>query len=169
MNLRCLSTFLLAILLCACSSLPKPAEQTVSPTSQGETALDYAAQFGNLNNDTQKRELQQMSQASKTSLEARIKLATIYALPSSKLRDNAKAQNLLDELLKEKSLQPSQKNLLMLLRDFVADASKATSKLRDEQKRADAAQSKADSLQQKLEELKNIEKAMITRDQANPK
>ena len=128
--------------------------------------------------DAQRKELAivllALSQNS-TDINMRSKAAIIYATPSSKLKDNIKAQTLLDDLLKEKTLEVKQKNLLSLLRDFVADSNKLATKTKDEQKRSeaflqklDAAQQRADGLQQKLDELKDIEKTMLNRDQRKP-
>jgi hypothetical protein len=187
------SNYLIPILLClqllnSCALINKqnkPVQvvpsNTSTPASQAQTNpdwLDYTARFSDLSADMQKKELAQVLQAlsqNKTDIDLRSKAAIIYAIPASKLKDNAKAQSLLDDLLKEKTLEAKQKNLLLLLRDFVTDNTKLATKIRDEQKRSettlqklDAAQQRADALQQKLDELKDIEKTMINRDQRKP-
>jgi len=105
--------------------------------------------------------LQQNSQ-NKNDLTSRIKVAMIYALPNSKLRDTNKAQALLDDLARDKYLDGDRKILTLIMRDYIAENNRLGIKARDEQKRADA-------LQQKLDELKNIEKTMLEREQGNRK
>ncbi|BCM25358.1 hypothetical protein ZMTM_16170 [Methyloradius palustris] len=158
---------------------PETNATTVQPAQANEDLLDYIARFTDLSADAQKKELVQVLQAlgqNKTDISLRSKAAIMYAIPASKVKDNAKAQSLLDDLLKEKTLEAKQKGLLLLIRDFVSDNSKLTSKIKDEQKRSDvaqqkfdAAQQRADALQQKLDELKDIERTMIDRDQKKPK
>jgi hypothetical protein len=79
---------------------------------------------------------------------------------------------LLDDLLKEKTLDNERRILATLLRDYLIETNKLAQKMRDEQKRADGSQQKLDALQQKndalqqmLDDLKNIEKTMVDRDQ----
>ncbi|HEY0267737.1 MAG TPA: hypothetical protein VGC12_00730 [Methyloradius sp.] len=183
--------YLIPLLLCmqlnGCALMnrqTKPAQpQTnasiVQTLQANEDLIDYIARFTDLSAYAQKKELTQVLQAlsqNKTDISLRSKAAIIYAIPSSKLKDNTKAQSLLDDLLKEKTLEPKQKTLLLLIRDFVSDNNKITSRIKDEQKRSDAtqqkfdaAQQRADALQQKLDELKDIEKTMIDRDQRKSK
>jgi len=189
------SNYLIPILLClqllnGCAFINKQSKpvqsetlNTSKPVQQAEQTnpdwLDYTTRFSDLPADMQKKELAQVLQAlslNKTDIDLRSKAAIIYAIPASKLKDNAKAQSLLDDLLKEKTLEAKQKTLLSLLRDFIADNAKWGLKIKDEQKRSDtalqkldAAQQRADALQQKLDELKDIEKTMIDRDQRKPK
>lgn len=187
--------YLITILLClqlnGCAlknkqTKPQPPAQTEINVTVADTIvqvnedlLDYIARFTDLPPDAQKKELSQILQAlsqNKTDIILRSKAAVIYAIPASKLKDNAKAQSLLDDLLKEKTLDVKQKNLLLLIHDYVNDSNKSTLRIRDEQKRSDAAaqkldaaQQRADALQQKLDDLKNIEKTMLDRDQRKPK
>jgi predicted ribosome quality control (RQC) complex YloA/Tae2 family protein len=105
-----------------------------------------------------------------------MKLAMIYALPNSRLHDSARAQTLLDELLREKLQDSELKTLAILLRDHINENNKLIQKAREEQKRADSAQQKSDASQQKisdlerkLQDLKNIEKAMVDRDSGTRK
>lgn len=134
--------------------------------------LVYAKRFGDLSTDNQKKEYSQVVQAlakNKKDIFNRIKAALIYALPNSKLRDNAKAVSLLAELLKEKQIEEDVSAFLAILKDYVDERQKLedsavrlSQRIRDEQRRAD-------ELQQKLDALKNIDKTMIERGQAAPK
>ncbi|HSH98346.1 MAG: hypothetical protein ACAH07_03555 [Methylophilaceae bacterium] len=161
-------------------SQPEANAVSVQPVQvNNEDLLDYISKLTDLPADAQKKELAQVLQAlgqNKTDISLRSKAAIMYAIPASKVKDNIKAQSLLDDLLKEKTLEAKQKSLLLLIRDFVSDNNKLASKIKDEQKRSeaaqqkfDAAQQRADALQQKLDELKDIEKTMIDRDQRKPK
>ncbi|HLD08430.1 MAG TPA: hypothetical protein VJB68_00105 [Methylophilaceae bacterium] len=165
-----------ALLLDACALFPKatdtsgnvPVRVIDNAPISNQTLLEYAGSFVELSADAQKKELIQINQAisqNKNDLKNRMKAAMVYALPNSRLRDTAKAQNLLDDLLREKTLDNERKALATLLRDYIIEINKLTQKARDEQKRADALQQKNEALQQMLDDLKNIEKTMIDRDQ----
>ncbi len=200
-----------ALLLDACALSPKTGDSATGDSATGKTAssgavrvienaaisdqslLEYASSFVGLSADAQKKELMQINQAiadNKSDLKNRMKAAMIYALPNSRLRDTVKAQNLLDDLLREKTLDNERKILATLLRDHVVEINKLAQKTRDEQKRADssqlkldalqlkldalqqkldALQQKNDALQQMLDDLKNIEKTMVDRDQGTKK
>jgi len=143
-----------------------------TPVVSNNALLDYAQYFTDLPADTQKKEVAILSTANgkeKLPLITRSKLAIAYALPSSKTRDSQKAQILLDELLTEKTLSTDEKNLFGVLRDFVGENIRLLGRLRDEQKRADTAQTGMMNLQKKLDDLKDIEKTMIDRDQGPKK
>lgn len=151
-------------LLSACAQLPDSqakAPVTQSPTISRLDVLDFAESFSELSLEGQKKELQQNSQ-NRNDMTSRIKVALIYALPTSKLRDTNKAQALLDDLAKDKYLDGDRKTLTLIMRDYIAEINRSGNKAREEQKRADA-------LQQKLDELKNIEKSMLEREQGNRK
>lgn len=151
--------------------------QTETLTAQKESILTYAGKLLALSPDLQKKELVELNQtysANKQFVDTRLKLALLYGLPNSKVRDTAKAQALLDDLIREPSLDTERKTLASLIRDYILDTAKLAQKLREEQKRgdnlqvkSDSAQQKADSLQRKLDELKNIEKTMTDRDQGS--
>lgn len=143
-----------------------------TPVVNNNALLEYAQYFTDLPADTQKKEVAILSTSNgkeKLPLLTRSKLAIAYALPSSKTRDSQKAQILLDELLAEKTLSADEKNLFGLLRDFVGENLRLVSRVRDEQKRADTAQTGMMNLQKKLDDLKDIEKTMIDRDQGPKK
>lgn len=157
-------------LMSACAQLPGTSS-TPGAISQTQTAgygstsrldvLDFAENFGDMSLEAQKKELYQNSQ-NKNDLTSRIKVAMIYALPTSKLRDTNKAQALLEDLSKERNLDGDRKILTLIMRDYIAENNKLGNKAREEQRRAD-------TLQQKLDELKNIEKMMLEREQGNRK
>jgi hypothetical protein len=153
----------------------------------GEDAVtEYINKVLNMSADAQKKELQdliQAQQSNKQEIYTRTKLALLYGLPTSRVRDYSKAQSLAEELLKERSLDSERKAILIIMRDYLAETIKISIKLREEQKKgdalqgkldalqikADATQQRADSLQQKLDELKDIEKSMINRNHSNKK
>lgn len=153
------------------SAFPAKVSDTLSVTSN-EGLLEYAARFVELSAEAQKKELAQINQEinqDKGDIHHKMKAAMIYALPGSRQRDVVKAQVLLDDVLREKTLNGEQKIMTSLLKDHINETgkltqeiSKLTQKARDEQKRADA-------LQQKLNELRDIEKTMVDRDQGGRK
>lgn len=193
---------LLLCLLTACSTLPQQAEKPVNvscpacpkcpdicpandarydtpPGSKAlpasENILDFIARFYGLAVDEQKKELAQVNESlsqNKLDFNYRVKAAVIYAMPSSRLHDAAKAQNLLDGLIREKSLDAQRKALVNLLRDYISENGKLVQEnnklLQDNialaQKNREE-QMRADGLQQTLDELKAIEKSMTDREQ----
>lgn len=183
-----------ALLLNACTSLPKnssaPANQPRSsgspnentpPTAcsatsllAGDGLLEYSGRFMELSAEAQKKELAQINEGlsqNKSDFNYRMKAAIIYAIPASRLRDVNKAQVLLDELMRDKTLDKRHKTLAIILKDYISENSKSvdesnkllnennklSQKVRDEQKRAD-------NLQQTLDDLKTIEKTMVDRE-----
>ncbi len=146
-----------------------------------ESMSDYVSAMMAASAETQKKELAQLTASTAKSAQAsastRLKLAALYGLPNSRVRDAAKAMPLLDELLRDAALDSESRVLATLLRDYQLESNRQAQRLRDEQKRgdglqarlnglqstADSAQAKADNLQRKLDELKNIEKSMTDR------
>jgi hypothetical protein len=136
--------------------------------------LAFIDGYSNLAPEMQKKvfaETNQMLAENKNNLLNRLKLASMFALPSSRLRDNAKAQNLLQDILQENTLHPSDFALISLLYEYTSDYTKQLQKSRDEIKKLESAQQKYEALElknklleQKLNELKNIEKTMNDRD-----
>jgi len=135
--------------------------------------LAFIESYSNLALDAQKKVYTSNNQAlaeSKNNLVLRTKLAIMLALPTSRLRDPAKAQTLLQELLRDESLEPQENTLLGLLYEYAQDDVKQLQKTRDDAKKLETSQQKIESLQlkidaleQKLNELKNIEKTMTER------
>ena len=100
----------------------------------------------------------------------RVQLALLLSLPNATLRDNNAAIALLAPFVRDKtregsSLRPLAQWLhaqLVELRRAEESLQQQNTKLKDEQRRADA-------LQQKLDALLNMEKKMIEREQLSPK
>lgn len=177
------------ILLCACAtknSTVKPSAPN-NANSNGSLAdsitkiinakhersdeiLSFIESYSNLAPDAQKKTFVSTNQAlaeNKLSIVLRTKMAIMLALPTSRMRDPAKAQNLLQDLLREDSLEPQESALLGLLYEYAQNDSKQLQKSRDDAKKVDSTQQKYEVLQQKhealeqkLNELKNIEKTM---------
>lgn len=153
-------------LLSACAEMPKgESPKLVESSTNTSEALIFARRFSDLSADAQKKEYTQVTQAlskNRNDGASRIKAALIYSLPGSRYRDSSKALTLLDEIQRDRDSSSDAKALASLLRDSLNDSIKLTQKAKDEQKRAE-------TLQQKLDELKNIEKAITERDQASHK
>jgi len=173
------------ILSCACSSKTiisntagngKMNTIKTSPFKQNNVAelLAFIDSYSNLTPEMQKKAFAETNQAlaeNKNNLLNHLKLASMYALPTSRLRDNTKAQNLLQDLLQENTLHPSDSYLISLLYEYTTDYTKQLQKNRDDMKKLETAQQKYEALElknkvleQKLNELKNIEKTMSDRD-----
>ncbi len=160
-----------------------PAAIIIAEPALKESMSDYVSNMMAASQETQKKELAQLTTSTaklnQPDVITRVKLALLYGMPSSRVRDPAKAMPLLDELVRDSTLDTESRVLTTLLRDYQLESNKQAQRLRDEQKRgdtlqskvsglqstADSAQSKADTLQRKLDELKNIEKTMTDRGQ----
>jgi len=128
--------------------------------------LVYASRFSRLPADAQKKELAAVNQGLAKNRKdpfLRLKAGLIFSLPGSDYRDYAKGQAMLQELLREPGLEEDLVAMVDLTKSYVAELQKLESanakmdqKLKEDQKRAD-------ELQIKLNELKNIEKALIER------
>ena len=132
-----------------------------------ESLLEYSNRFMALSREAQKEELSAVNRRlaqNKHDLNDRTKAAIVSLLAdSSDIQDKAKAQTLLDDLVRENDPDIERKTLAKILRDFLAEQTKLSrennrlnQKMHDEQKRAE-------TLQQKLEELKNIERNIVDR------
>lgn len=176
------------ILSCACSNKAiisnAPANSNVARTNMLKAStskqnnvielLAFIDSYSNLTPEMQKKvfaETNQMLAENKNNLLSRFKLASMLALPTSRLRDNVKAQNLLQDLLQENTLNPSDFSLISLLYEYTTDYTKQLQKSREDIKKLESAQQKYEALElknkaleQKLNELKNIEKTMNDRD-----
>jgi len=136
--------------------------------------LAFIDSYSNLTPEMQKKifaETNLILAENKNNLLSRFKLAIMLALPTSRLRDNAKAQNLLQDILQENTLNPSDSALISLLYEYTTDYAKQSQKSREETKKLESVQQKYEALElknkvleQKLNELKNIEKTMNDRD-----
>jgi hypothetical protein len=187
MNSRNFTILLCSLILsCACSN---NAIISNSATNAGRTntlktnvfkqnnvieLLAFIDSYSNLTPEMQKKVFAETNLTlteNKNNLLNRLKLASMLALPSSRLRDNAKAQNLLQDILQENTLHPADFALISLLYEYTTDYTKQLQKSRDEKKNLESAQQKYEALElknklleQKLNELKNIEKTMNDRD-----
>jgi hypothetical protein len=136
--------------------------------------LAFIDNYSNLTPEMQKKvftENNQVLAENKSNLLSQLKLASMLALPTSRLRDNAKAQNLLQDILQEHTLHPADFALISLLYEYTTDYTKQLQKSREDMKKLESAQQKYEALElknklleQKLNELKNIEKTMNDRD-----
>ncbi len=136
--------------------------------------LLFIDRFSNDTLDAQRKSFNETNRAlleSKSDLTERIKLAIMLSLPSSRMRDTTKAQNLLQELLQENSLNPSESSLTSLFYEYALDDIKQSQKNKDDLKKLELSQQKLETLQQKydaldkkLNDLKNIEKTISGRD-----
>jgi hypothetical protein len=174
--------FCIAILVSACTQVKTintpPTRADVRSMDNAAinnlSLLKFAGSFAELPEEKQKEQFAQANQALASSngdLNIKMKLAIIYALPNSRLHDVAKAQPLLDDILREPNTGEELKSLATVFRAHIAESHKLVQKTREEQKRADASQLKLDASQQKIDDLerklndlKSIERAMVDRD-----
>lgn len=192
-----LSIILLSLGACASKSvLNKSAEKDadVAKTLESKKPETFTAKQDRItslllfidrySNDTleaQKKSFAETNRAltdNKTDLNERIKLAIMLSLPSSRMRDLGKAQNLLQDLLQGSYLNPTEFALTSLFYEYVLDDIKQSQKNRDDLKKLDLSQQRLDASQQKLEalqqkydaldkklnDLKTIEKTISDRD-----
>lgn len=179
------------VLTCACvnktnMSKPSPGTKTntllaeISKQGHGMELLAFIENYSALAADAQKKIFSETTQAlaeNKNDLRHRVRLACMHALPGSYVRDNTKAQTLLQNLILENILNPADLALVNLLYEYTTDNTKQSQKYREESKRLDSLQQKYGALEQKNEaleqknkeleqklyELKNIEKTMSER------
>ncbi|ADI29490.1 hypothetical protein [Methylotenera versatilis] len=152
----------------------RKAETSASRQDRVNSLLLFIDRFSNETLDVQKKSFNETNRAlieNKFDLTERIKLAIMLSLPSSRVRDTAKAQSLLQDLLQENSLNPTESALTSLFYEYVLDDIKQSQKNRDDLKKLDLSQQKLEALQQKydaldkkLNDLKNIEKTISDRD-----
>lgn len=186
MNYRNLIIIACGILLCGCSNKAiinstatgsnRGNALTINPFKQSHTTtlLAFMNSYSNLTPEMQKKvftETSQMLAENKNHVLNRLKLASMLALPGSRLRDNNKAQLLLQELLQDNALASSDEALISLLYEYTTDNIRQLQKSREDIKKLESMQQKYEamelknkSLEQKLNELKNIEKTMSNRD-----
>jgi hypothetical protein len=152
-------------------------KKTETPSSKQDrvsSLLLFIDRFSNDTLDAQRKSFNDTNRAlieNKFDLTERIKLTIMLSLPSSRMRDTAKAQSLLQDLLQENNLNPTESALTSLFYEYVLDDIKQSQKNRDDLKKLDLNQQKLEALQQKydaldkkLNDLKNIEKTMSDRD-----
>jgi hypothetical protein len=152
----------------------KKTETSAAKQDRVNSLLLFIDRFSNDTLDAQRKSFNETNRTligDKSDLTERIKLAIMLSLPSSRIRDTAKAQNLLQDLLQESSLNPTESALTSLFYEYVLDDIKQSQKNRDDLKKLDLSQQKLEALQQKydaldkkLNDLKNIEKTISDRD-----
>lgn len=163
------------------ANLPAHATQ-VNQISHTHELLTFYETFSEANIELQKSLIAELGKPHKDSLQNQIrqmKLAMAYGLPSSRVRDTAKAQSLLQELIQTHDQPMPDNALVYLLYEWLADTNKLLKAKTDNktlQQRIDTLQikneqlqQKYDALEQKLDALKKIEKTMGNRDSAPPK
>lgn len=142
-------------------------DQIGNAIERSESILEYSDRFMSLSRGAQKDELAMINQRlaeNKYDLNDRTKAVVVYLLADSPdVKDAAKAQTLLDDLAREHDPDTERRTLTKILRNFLMEQSKLSrensrlnQKMHEEQKRAEA-------LQQKLEELKKIERNIVDR------
>lgn len=175
---------------CATTQVQKPVEETPvidsvspppAPANSGVTLLPAKVEdlphailacegFSKADADGQKKlwaETQQILNQRKQDSLQRIKLACMYALPSSNYKDASKAHLLLSQLREDNTLSSIEKAYINQLYLFNVENVKQQQKIKDEAKsldnltqKYDALQKKYDAAEQKLIHLKNIEKSL---------
>lgn len=178
---------LACMLLSACAHHPKsgapadpiqekPTHPALSSASieaipHSSSLLEFANDFSGLSPEAQKKELAAILHKisiNSSDFQQKTRAAIIYSIPGSKLRDPLKAQPLLDELAREKQLSKEESAIVSILKDNSAEITRLSQRLREEQRRADDNQQKASALQQKLDELKQIERTMMQKSLKDP-
>ncbi len=152
----------------------KKIESSTSKQDRVNSLLLFIDSFSNETLEAQRKSFNETNRAlieNKSDLTERIKLAIMLSLPSSRIRDTAKAQSLLQDLLQDNSLNATESALAGLLYEYVSDDVKQTQKNKDDLKKLDLNQQKLEALQQKYDaldkkliDLKNIEKTISERD-----
>jgi hypothetical protein len=135
---------------------PSPGNRIPSSSqpSQTETTLKFAQAFSSMTIEAQKKEIARLAKDKSES--ARLQLALALSHPANRLRDVPRALALLDEQPKDVGLR----DLASLLKSFLADRKQYEETLQQSAQRIKDEQRRADTLQQKLEDLMNLEKAM---------
>jgi hypothetical protein len=156
------------------ADIKKIEETAVTKQDSISSLLLFIDRFSNDSLEAQRKSFNETNRAlieNKSDIAERIQLAIMLSLPSSRVRDTTKAQNLLQDLLQENVLDPTESALTSLLYEYVLDDVKQSQKNRDDLKKLDLAQQKLEVLQQKydaldkkLNDLKNIEKTISDRD-----
>ncbi len=179
-KIKIIPAILLVLILGACNvAKPKPTIQIIHKTIEQhkESLLEYAANILDASEDAQKKELSELTRelsSNNQEIDTRMKLALLYGLPGSKVKNSNEAQVLLDDIIQEPLLDIEHKMLANLLHDYIVDTRKLSRQAKDEKERfnrlqikAETVQQKADYLQRKLDELMAIEKTITDRDQGN--
>jgi hypothetical protein len=144
-----------------------------SPIAHAATAelLDFIAQFPSLSPAQQELVYQDTIKGLITNQNDNkllIKKAAMLALPNSKVRNTKDALTLLNTLLSANDLNSSDTNLAKLLQIYTLENSVLTENADNYTKLNSTLKQKNKALEQKLNDLKNIEKTMIERNTKAP-
>jgi len=163
---RIILALCVVFLLDACAQAPvAPTSAKPTPQSGKASLLEDAERVFVLPAEAQQKELTLINENS-TPHDSEIRAAMIYALTSSRYCSptllSPETVAMADDATREKKWDKERKTLSKQLKDSVEENQKLAQKAHEEQLRAD-------SLQQKLDELKDIEKAMVNREQGTRK
>lgn len=165
-------TFCAFIFISGCAQMNMKRSSPAPVVTPDGGVLAFSRHFGTLPAEGQKKEYAHIMQAlsrSKQDPVLRMKAALIYSLPASRHRDTERALTLLDTLQRDMHIAPEARALAGLLKDYVSERQKLENNAARAGHKAAEEQKRAEGLQQKLDELKNIEKAMTERYQTRPK
>lgn len=154
----------LASLLGACAQAPANQPAVISFQSSNESLLEDAERILALPVEAQQKELG-LIEGNNAQRDNQIKSSMIYALTHSQycsVNTTASAKSSAQDTTCAQKWEKERQALNKQLKDSTEENHKLAQKVRDEQARAD-------NLQQKLDELKNIERAMGTREQGTRK
>lgn len=165
---RTMLALCLVSLLGACVQMPAGKPATLSYQSSNTTLLEDAERIFALPAEAQEKELTLINQAN-ASHDNQLKAVMVYTLVNSRYCGStlavpapAAATIADDDAAREKKWDKERKALTKQLKESVEENQKLAQKAHDEQARAD-------NLQEKLDELKNIEKTMGSREQGTRK
>lgn len=139
-----------------------------SPYAHAKTAelLHYINDFSQSTAEWQKAEYSRVAETSKLDPEnwrIQIKQAAILALPNSAVHNDKAAKKLLTSLMANEALNASDQHLVSLIATFNHYQQQQSVKALDAAKKQQALAKQNKALQQKLNDIKNIEKTMIER------
>lgn len=139
-----------------------------SPYAHAKTAelLHYINDFSQSTAEWQKAELNRIIEVLEREPDRwrmQIKQAAILALPDSAVHNDRKAKELLRHLSANKALNSSDQNLVKLIAVFNHHQQQQTLNAAEAVKKQQALIKENKALQQKLNDIKNIEKTMIER------
>lgn len=165
-------TFCAVMFIAGCAQMSMNRSSPAPVVTPEGSALAFAQHFGALPADGQKKELAQVTQSlsrNQNDPALRMRAALIYSLPASRHRNNERALALLDALQRDMRSDADARMLAGLLKDYVSERQKLENNAAKAGQKAAEEQKRAENLQQKLDELKNIEKAMTERYQTRQK
>ncbi len=180
----------LMLLLSSCASTPTDSATTTPPNGNKlrhenneyvANIILFSEEFARLPAEPQKKLFSESTQAiamNNNILMHRIKLATMLSLPDSQVKDSGKAQSLLQDLIQSNGLTSLDLAYIKLLQQFNNAQIRQQQKMKEDTKttetlylkymtllaKYDVQQKKYEALEQKLIDLKNIEKSLSGRE-----